>query len=78
MKSKKKVITLVAVLTAIIGAAVAIGAFLKRNAKVIGEKLDYDGNLYYEDDTLDDYDAVPEDPADELNEESSSEPVDVL
>ena len=50
MKDKKKLITLVAVITAIIGATVALAALLKRKAKDIGEKLDYDGSLYYEDD----------------------------
>lgn len=56
MKNKKKsVITLIAVLTAIIGAAVAVGAFLKRKARDISDKLDYDGSLYYEDDDFDDF-----------------------
>ena len=64
MKNKKKsVITIVAILTAVVGVAVAVGAFLKRKAKDLGEKLDYDGSLYYEDD---------EDELDDEEEESGA------
>lgn len=48
MKSKKTWIAVLAVITAIIGALVAVGAFLKRKAKALGDQLDYDGDLYLE------------------------------
>ena len=74
MKNKKKsVITLIAVLTAIIGAAVAVGAFLKRKARDIGDKLDYDGSLYYEDDDFEDESPAPSEKAGESGELFSEE-----
>ena len=48
MKSKKTWIAVLAVFTAVIGAVVAVGAFLKRKAKSLGDQLDYDGDLYLE------------------------------
>lgn len=51
MKNKKKsIIATIAVITAIIGVVVAVGAYLKKKAEDISEKLDFDGDLYYEDD----------------------------
>ena len=52
-KKKRSWITVIAVFTAIIGAAVAVGTFLKKKAKTIGEQLDYEDSLYYDDE--DDY-----------------------
>ncbi|MEG0691787.1 MAG: hypothetical protein RR444_01770 [Oscillospiraceae bacterium] len=77
MKNRKKaIITIVAVLTAIIGVAVAVGAYLKRKAEDISEKLDYDGDLYYEDDDYYDDDiTAPEkanDSFDEIEEDDES------
>lgn len=64
MKNKKRaVITFIAVLTAIVGVGVAVGAYLKRKAEDISEKLDFDGDLYYEDeDYFDDEITAPEKP----------------
>ena len=50
MKKKKSIVAIVAVLTAVIGALVAIGAYLKRKARDLGDTLDYDGSIYFEDD----------------------------
>ena len=44
-KKKKSIIAVLAILTAVVGAIVAIGTFLKKKAKKIGEQLDYDGSL---------------------------------
>ena len=50
MKKKRKVwIAVAAVLAAIVGAAVAIAAFFKKKAKAIGDQLDYDASVYYDD-----------------------------
>lgn len=50
MKNKKRsVIATIAVLTAVVGVIVAVGAYLKKKAVDISEKLDFDGDLYYED-----------------------------
>ncbi len=52
-KSKKKfIIILIACVTFIAGAAVAVFAYFKKHAKDIGEVLDYDGDIY--DDMYDD------------------------
>lgn len=78
MKNRKKMITLVAVITAIIGAAVAVGTFLKRNAKSLSEKLDYDGRLYYEDDIPEEYEDLSDNITDEeedLSESFAEEPI---
>lgn len=53
---KRSVIAMIAVLAAVVGAAVALGAFLKKKAAKLGEQLDYDGSLYYEDDDYADED----------------------
>lgn len=72
---KRSMIATLAVFTAVVGAGVAIGAFLKKRAKTIGEQLDYDGSLYYEDDDYLDEDDVenncPEEP--EETAESSAD-----
>ncbi|MFZ2537627.1 MAG: hypothetical protein WAX04_01845 [Oscillospiraceae bacterium] len=67
MRNKKRmVITIIAVATAIVGVAVAIGAYLKRKADDISEKLDFDGDLYYEDeDYFDDEITAPEESIEE-------------
>lgn len=49
-KNKKWIITLVAIATALVGAAVAIGAYLKKKAAAISEDLDFDADFYDEDD----------------------------
>lgn len=51
---KKTAITIIAVLAAVIGAAVAVYAFLRKKAEAIGRQLDYDGSIYYEDDDEED------------------------
>lgn len=76
--NKKTVITFVAVITAIIGVAVAVGAYLKRKAQDISEKLDFDGDLYYEDEdyyddeVIEDESIDPEE-VDEIEDEESVE-----
>lgn len=47
---KKSVVTILAILAAVVGAAVAVYTYLKKKAGDIGKQLDYDGNVYYEDD----------------------------
>lgn len=64
-KSKKWIIGLIAVLAAITGLVVAFGAYLKKHAAFLNETLDYDDELFYEDD-------YPED--DELDGEIVSVP----
>lgn len=50
MKKKRKVwIAVAAALAAIVGAAVAVAAFFKKKAKAIGDQLDYDTSVYYDD-----------------------------
>lgn len=50
MKKKRKVwIAVAAALAAIVGAAVAVAAFFKKKAKAIGDQLDYDASVYYDD-----------------------------
>lgn len=55
---KKTAITIIAVLAAVIGAAVAVYAFLRKKAEAIGRQLDYDGSIYYEDDDDDEEDGL--------------------
>ena len=62
MKKKKSVIVLVAVFTTIVGAVLAVGAYLKRKARDLGDTLDYDGSIYFEDDEdAEDFGDMPED-----------------
>ena len=50
MKKKRKVwIAVAAALAAIVGAAVAVAALFKKKAKAIGDQLDYDASVYYDD-----------------------------
>lgn len=50
-KSKAKwIIGFLAVVTLLVGAALAIGAYLKKNAAFLSETLDYDDDLFFEDD----------------------------
>lgn len=50
MDNKRKGwIAAAAVLAAVVGAVVAVAAFFKRKAKVIGDQLDYDASVYYDD-----------------------------
>ena len=61
-KNKKKCfVWFFALLAAIVGAAVAVGAYLKKKAEKIGENLDYDGDIYFEDDDYYDDDDSDED-----------------
>ncbi len=39
-----------AIVTAIVGVAVAVGTYLKKKADAIGENLDFDDDIYCEDD----------------------------
>ena len=78
-KKKRSWITVIAVFTAIVGAVVAVGAFLKKKAKTLGEQLDYEDGLYYddEDDYEDNYsgpesDAARDETGDEAFEEENS------
>lgn len=49
-KNKKWIIVLIAVATAIVGALVAVGAYLKKKASALGETLDYDADFYDDED----------------------------
>ena len=53
-KNKKAIIVALAAAAVVIGSLVAAFAYLKRKADIIGEKLDFDGDLFYDD--LDDPD----------------------
>lgn len=57
--SKKWVVAVIAILTAIVGAFIAIGTYLKKKAEVVGENLDYDADFY--DEEADYYDANSDD-----------------
>ncbi len=75
MKNKKRtvIITLIAVITAFVGVAVTVGAYLKRKAEDISEKLDFDGDLYYEDeDYFDEEITAPEDFVEQEDEDELS------
>lgn len=54
MKKKHSWIKIVAVLAAVAGAAVAIFAFLKKKGKKIKEELDFDEEMYFDDDEFED------------------------
>ena len=43
--ARKSILTIAAIVAAVVGAAVAVGVFLKKKAKTIGEQLDYDGSI---------------------------------
>ena len=72
---RKSLLAIVAILAAVVGAAVAIGVFLKKKAKSIGDQLDYDGSLYYEDDDYFDEepDSASEEPVPAPAEDAPSE-----
>lgn len=83
-KKGKVIVTTIAVITAIVGAAVAVAVYLKKKAEAIGEKLDFDGNIYFEDDddfyASDDSDedaSAAEDNAEEAVNEVSAESADI-
>lgn len=71
-KNKKWIIAILAIVTAIVGATVAIGAYLKKKAEVIGETLDYDADFYDDEDEFYD-DDMKDDSQDELNEVTSDD-----
>lgn len=48
-KKRKGWIVLAAAVAAVVGAVVAIAAFFRRKAKTIGDQLDYDASVYYDD-----------------------------
>lgn len=85
---KKSVVTILAILAAIVGAAVAVYTFLKKKANDIGKQLDYDGSIYYEDEDMDDEFSSEDDAdalipdaayADEVSiDDEPDEPIDVL
>lgn len=57
MKNKKSsLFAKIAIFTAIISAIIAVGVYLKKKAEDISEKLDFDGNLYYDDEDEDYFD----------------------
>lgn len=49
-KSKAPVVVTIAIITAVVGAAVAVYAYLKKKAEIIGEDLDFDADAFAEDD----------------------------
>ena len=51
-KKRKGWIVLAAAVAAVVGAVVAIAAFFRRKAKTIGDQLDYDASVYYDDEDV--------------------------
>ncbi len=70
-KSKKWIIATLAIITAVVGVIVAIGAYLKKKAEVIGETLDYDADFYDDEDEF--YDEDVQDDSPEYNEAASDD-----
>lgn len=78
---KKSTWKIIAIVTAIVGALVAIAGYLKAKSKKISDELDFDNSMFFEDDPSMEYDdeeeeeeapaadAAPEEPADEELEE---------
>lgn len=60
MKKKNSWIKIAAVLTTIIGGAVAVAAYIKNKSKRLSDELDFDNSLYFDEDTsmLDEDEAV--------------------
>lgn len=78
MSGSKKVLSVLAVIAAISGAAIAVGRYLKKKGINIREALDYKNNIFGEDEELqeDDYDlaqAQPLESPDENEEPYSGE-----
>lgn len=48
--SSKGIFKAIAICAAIAGGLVAVGIFLKRRAEMLNHDLDFDGDLYFEDD----------------------------
>ncbi len=48
-KKRKGWIAVAAAVAAVVGAAVAVATFFKKKAKAIGDQLDYDASVYYDD-----------------------------
>jgi len=46
----------IAIITAIVGAVVAVVSYLKRKSQKISEELDFDNSMYFEDDPAMPYD----------------------
>jgi hypothetical protein len=46
----------IAIITAIVGAVVAVASYLKRKSQKISEELDFDNSMYFEDDSSMTYD----------------------
>ena len=75
--ARKSILTIAAIVAAVVGAAVAVGVFLKKKATTIGEQLDYDGSIYYEDDDYcqeEEAEEQPAEPAESSQESAPSEP----
>lgn len=70
-RNKKWIIVLIAIVTAIVGALVAVGAYLKKKASALGETLDYDADFY--DDEDDFYDEENFDNLEQENEEEEND-----
>jgi len=70
-KNRRGLVAFLAILTAVIGIAVAIGAYLKKKAEAIGEDLDFDAD-FYDDDEF--FENGSDDPIDEtLDVQDSNE-----
>lgn len=50
MNNKIKWVKIAAIATTIVGAAVAVAAFVKSKSKRLSEELDFDNSLYFDDD----------------------------
>ena len=51
-KNKKSTLKIISIIAAVIGGLAAIGMFLLRKMRSIGETLDYKGDIYEDDDIL--------------------------
>lgn len=51
MKKKNSWIKVAAILTTIIGGAVAVAAYIKNKSKRLSDELDFDNSLYFDEDT---------------------------
>lgn len=71
MNGSKKVLSVLAAIAAVSGAAIAVGRYLKKKGINIKEALDYKNNIFSEDEELqeDDYDPAQDQPLESPDED---------
>lgn len=75
MRSNRKYfIALIAGITAAVGVIVAIGVYLKKKASIIGEQLDFDPDMYDDEDYFDAEENLEEEPVEPAAEQAIAEP----